>query len=231
MSLTAVLQNRGLTAYVKDPTGGTMDHSLLQNRENADQHPMAAITGLTAALAAKLPATHADDRENPHGVTAEQVGARPDTWLPTPGQIGAAPATESPDYPGCFCRIADGVTEWLNPPMVTGKEYRTTQRYEGKPVYAKAVNFGALPNNTYASASVTAISREKVLSIHGFMANDSGESRPIPYATTYSAPLKGAVDLFARTTGTASIAVVVSTDFDASGWTAMLILRYTKSTD
>lgn len=25
---------------------------------------------------------HLNDKDNPHGVTAEQVGARPDTWTP-----------------------------------------------------------------------------------------------------------------------------------------------------
>ena len=33
---------------------------------------------------------HINDKNNPHGVTAEDVGARPDTWMPTPADIGAA---------------------------------------------------------------------------------------------------------------------------------------------
>jgi hypothetical protein len=37
--------------------GGTTDHSLLTNRSLADAHPMSAITGLTAALTAKLDAS------------------------------------------------------------------------------------------------------------------------------------------------------------------------------
>lgn len=36
--------------------------------------------------------------------------------------------------------------EYINPPMQLGVEYRTTERYLGKPVYAQIVNFGALPN-------------------------------------------------------------------------------------
>ena len=48
---------------------------------------------------------------------------------------------ESTDYPGCYYRTVDGVVEWLNPPMLLGVEYRTTERYLGKPVYVKAVNF------------------------------------------------------------------------------------------
>lgn len=38
--------------------------------------------------------------------------------------------------------------EWDNPPMDLGGEYRTTERYMGKPVYTKLVDCGALPNAT-----------------------------------------------------------------------------------
>lgn len=33
---------------------------------------------------------HTEDDDNPHGVTAEQVGARPNTWTPTADQVGAS---------------------------------------------------------------------------------------------------------------------------------------------
>ena len=36
---------------------------------------------------------HAAAKDNPHEVTAAQVGARPDTWMPTAGEIGAVPVT------------------------------------------------------------------------------------------------------------------------------------------
>ena len=45
---------------------------------------------------------------------------------------------ESADYPGCYYRMVDGVVEWFNPPLQLGQEYRTTERYQGKPVYTKA---------------------------------------------------------------------------------------------
>ena len=38
------------------------------------------------------PASHLDDKNNPHGVTPEQIGAHPDSWIPTAAQVGAAPA-------------------------------------------------------------------------------------------------------------------------------------------
>jgi hypothetical protein len=48
------------------------------------------------------------------------------------------------------CRFSEdnGATwtswEWENPPMVVGVEYRTTERWNGQPVYTKLVNGGAL---------------------------------------------------------------------------------------
>ena len=43
---------------------------------------------------------HIEDKGNPHGVTAAQVGARPNTWLPTPAEIGAAPVINIGNYTG-----------------------------------------------------------------------------------------------------------------------------------
>ena len=37
----------------------------------------------------------------------------------------------STDHPGCYYRMIDGVTEWVNPPMAVGVEYRTTERFNG----------------------------------------------------------------------------------------------------
>lgn len=38
-----------------------------------------------------------------------------------------------------------GAWEYVNPPMYFGVEYRTTERYLGKPVYAKLVDCGTIP--------------------------------------------------------------------------------------
>ena len=62
----------------------------------------------------------------------------------TPAKIGAAPAIESTEYPGCYYRTVNGETEWLNPPMVSGVSYRTTERYNGMPVYAVLMQSGSL---------------------------------------------------------------------------------------
>lgn len=36
--------------------------------------------------------------------------------------------------------------EWINPPMEAGVEYRTTQRWNGKPLYKKLVSLGSVSN-------------------------------------------------------------------------------------
>ena len=66
----------------------------------------------------------------------------------------AMAGVESPSFPGCYYRIVDGQTEWINPPMAVGEEYRTAERYNGKAVYARLLSIGALPNATKVSVAV-----------------------------------------------------------------------------
>ena len=55
------------------------------------------FTALERALAqVLLYETHVKDEENPHKTTAEQVGARPENWIPTADEVGARPVTWSP---------------------------------------------------------------------------------------------------------------------------------------
>lgn len=61
-------------------------------------------------------------------------------------------------------RVYDGTNwselEWVNPPMELENEYRTTERWNGKAVYTKLVDLGALPGraeNKLVSIGVTGI--------------------------------------------------------------------------
>lgn len=56
-------------------------------------YPLTEDINLNAADIGAAPIGHVTDYSNPHNVTAEQVGARPSDWLPTTGEIGAAPYT------------------------------------------------------------------------------------------------------------------------------------------
>lgn len=164
-------------------------------------------------------------------LTAEDVGARPNTWKPSLADIGAAPSgyglgqiaynlpevtdantatcngwyllgkdaangfgykgvmrvdaysssqliqtlyvqgysTKTPIVVQRTC-VESNWSEWafVNPPMAAGVEYRTTERFDGKPVYVKLVDFGNLPSNTYkdvnfSSVVVSAVRMEGVL--------------------------------------------------------------------
>lgn len=64
------------------------------------------------------------------------------------------PAAESADHPGCYYRMVEGEKEWVNPPMQIGVEYRTTERWQHKPLYTKMVDFGTLPNSTIKTLNV-----------------------------------------------------------------------------
>ena len=49
----------------------------------------AAVESNANAYAAAQVGTHSADKGNPHGVSAEQVGARANTWMPTAAEVGA----------------------------------------------------------------------------------------------------------------------------------------------
>lgn len=109
--------------------------------------------------------------------------------------------------------------EWVNPPMKLGVEYRTTERYLGKPVYLKAVDFGTLPNATLkqvahgvtnAAFAVVDLSR----SIAG-----SGYNNLFPLNTNVSG-----IDV-------SDGYINIRTVSDLSGWRATICIKYTKTTD
>lgn len=49
--------------------------------------------------------------------------------------------------------------EWPNPPMAVGVEYRTTERYEGAPVYTQLVDLGTTTASMSSTVSISGITR------------------------------------------------------------------------
>ena len=68
------------------------------------------------------------------------------------GEFDKLRALHLDDGDGCFYRMVGDEVEWINPPMVVGTEYRTTERFAGKPVYTTVVWFkpSLTGSNTYA---------------------------------------------------------------------------------
>lgn len=81
------------------------------------------------------------------GAGSQEATAYYTAFLEAAQAMGAA-GIESDTFPGCYYRIVNGETEWMNPPMVSGEEYRTTERYKGKTVYTKLVDCGGMTNGS-----------------------------------------------------------------------------------
>ena len=115
-----------------------------------------------------------------------------------------------------------GEWEWVNPPMALGEEYRTTERYMSKPVYAKAINFGELPNNSAKAVAHGISNMDICFMVYG---HDTANQRPIPTLC-----LSGSFDTQIGITATSSD-VVIHTNYNPGGDSAIVVMKYTKTTD
>ena len=136
--------------------------------------------------------------------------------------LGRVPGVESVEHAGCYYRIVGGETEWLNPPMVSGVEYRTTERHMGKVVYTKLINYGALgAENTTASIS---LNTDKANIVDFSIITKIGNNY-------WNFPTFDLYDAKARLTGyyaPSSRSFVLQCHIDLSAANAVLIAKYTK---
>ena len=106
--------------------------------------------------------------------------------------------------------------ECVNPPMYTGVEYRTKERYNGKAVYTKLVDLGNLPNAARKQVAHGAENVTGVIRCCGQMSN--GISLPFHYDNTTNW-----IEIYAGGTD-----IVVLTGNDQSARTAMAQIWYLK---
>ena len=89
---------------------------------------------------------HTEDDNNPHGVTAEQVGARPNTWMPTAQDVGARPDTWTP--------TADQVGASQKPVILTGT--LTAEGWSGSAApYTQTLTITGIPASQAAAVFVS----------------------------------------------------------------------------
>ena len=117
-------------------------------------------------------------------------------------------------------RLIDGTWlpwEYANPPIALGVEYRTTERYLGKPVYVKAVDCGNLPAPGSLKNVSHGVSGCLPIMVTGRMSN----TNTIPW-----------LNKFTVSADNINIVLYSPTDeSDFSNLTATAILKYTKTTD
>ena len=131
----------------------------------------------------------------------------------TPGAIGALPAVESQDYPGCYYITGtDDQPSWINPPMEIGVEYRTTERNKGNAVYIQQLECGAMPEANSNKSVSHGIPFSYTVDYGGYM-TDGSAPISLPYAMS--------------TTNYGRLGVTVSNIYLVSGSTNLSSYTYT----
>ena len=134
----------------------------------------------------------------------------------------------NPHMDGCgeIClrsKTTDGWTPWeyLDPPVKYGAEYRTTERHNGKTVYAYLANCGALPNATSKSVSTAIPSGARIVSAVGIAVQSGGASEPMP-CIAYNGSV---ICSFFVTAGKN---ISINAFADMSDYTGYITVKYTK---
>ena len=117
-----------------------------------------------------------------------------------------------------------GPWEWVNPPMLLGVEYRTTERYQGKPVYTRLVDFGSFPNSTQKDVAIP----EKGFSAYNVCIDFTKSVVTYPNdPRTSILPFKNGITEISVN----NACVRVTTSSDLSSASGYICVKYTKSTD
>lgn len=117
----------------------------------------------------------------------------------------------------------DNPWEWVNPPMALGVEYRTTEKYLGKPVYVKVVDCGEITDGKEIDTGIPWALKVDVVSIQSYYSN------PLP-RVPFNTPSGSLNTLGAAFYVNAHIIKFVCGTAGAGGQ-ARAIIRYTKTTD
>ena len=110
---------------------------------------------------------------------------------------------------------------WNNPPMIPGVEYRTTERWNGKPVWKSLTKITGLPNTAYGMYNLAATYCECMVGKH------------ISYERSDGADFLDYVEAGKTYFGNYGTPYIVfdKTQADLSNVTAYVTLFYTKTTD
>ena len=157
--------------------------------------------------------------------------------------ISAMQGIESTDHPGCNYVLNGSTVEWINPPMQLGgmdadgnpiNEYRTTERYMGKPVYYQRISYGTtLPASGFTQRVVSTlpIATTNILDIDVTVKNGTTyEVQKLPCISDSGVVLSVANAIQYNNYDNYCIRVRVFSDMSA--WSIQkIVVKYTKTTD
>lgn len=113
-----------------------------------------------------------------------------------------------------------GEWEWVNPPVQVGVEYRTTERWQGLPVYVRWLSVGWLPDNSELKVTVNEEINE-IFHIDGYAYSQDGA-----YSTTFTAS-----DTISVGYRKSTKELTVTTSFPYAtqgGWGSVAFIKYIK---
>lgn len=145
--------------------------------------------------------------------------------------ISAMQGIESTDHPGCNYVLNGSTVEWINPPMQLGVEYRTTERYRGKPVYIRLEEIAALPNNTTLTVSKVGVPSGGTLYVDNIV---DYRAEFYSNSTVYSIPCNDVVDIpecSGIRYGSGITYSIRTKGVDYSNYAGRIWIKYTKQTD
>ena len=113
-----------------------------------------------------------------------------------------------------------GEWEWFNPPMDLGVEYRTTERYLGKPVYVKAVDCGLIADNKEVAHGIS--NMMECMSFKGVRAG-------LPMPQIFNHSLNDPFTCYVVNVDKTNITLACGSS--SAGSNCQVTLKYTKTTD
>lgn len=171
-----------------------------------------------------------DPKAPPQGTLPSVIGQSMDATLIRVWGNGAVCYQESINITdetghGCLCaRTIYASTifpwEWVNPLMKSGIEYRTTERFWGRPVYYKIVDCGQIADNKQVEHGI--VNMRDCISFQGLR---SGMPMPSISNNNLSDPWSYYVADINRTK------ITLACGTSAAGGNCHVILKYTKTTD
>lgn len=118
----------------------------------------------------------------------------------------------------------------VNPPMIAGTEYRTAERWNGKPVYTKLIDCGNMPvAGSVKEVPLGVSGLDRILYAHGSMS--TGDCLPyINYASSVGNP-NSQINLSCTIYNVKIATVAWGAGNDVTSFTALVQIKYTKKED
>lgn len=207
-------------AQFKSDSKAEFDNLVAELEETLSTSDVATLNKKIADTAAAVVELESDVAAMETNVAANKASI---TGLRTDVNTLKALFTESGPNPGCYYRIVNGVNEWVNPPMQTGIEYRTTERWKGKPVYQRVFYVAALPH-TSVLAIKSGVTWDEVISIAGYAIDSTMTKRYSFPVYIESSTVPNAVITYVDKDGT----IFVQTSSDMRAFQTYIILKYVK---